>query len=69
MGSQKSRVTLVRTEDRKSGVVSSIKGLNINPIKNKNVLIKPNFNKNNKQLYFSVRNLSTFAFPFNASMC
>jgi uncharacterized protein (DUF362 family) len=44
MGSLKGRVTLVRTEDRKSGVVSSIRGLNINPIKNKNVLIKPNFN-------------------------
>ena len=40
----KSRVSLVRTENRKSGVSESIKALNINPVKNKDVLIKPNFN-------------------------
>ncbi len=40
----KSRVAFVKTEDRKSGVVSSINALNINPVKNKDVLVKPNFN-------------------------
>lgn len=44
MASPKSRVAFFRTEDRKSGVISSIKALNINPVKNKDVLIKPNFN-------------------------
>lgn len=40
----KSKVALVGTEDRKVGVVSSIQALGINPVKNKDVLIKPNFN-------------------------
>jgi uncharacterized protein (DUF362 family) len=44
MAMEKSRVSLVRTENRKSGVSESIKALNINPVKNKHVLIKPNFN-------------------------
>lgn len=44
MASPKSRVALLETQDRKSGVSSSIKALNINPVKNKDVLIKPNFN-------------------------
>jgi uncharacterized protein (DUF362 family) len=44
MAMAKSRVSLVRTENRKSGVSGSIKALNINPVKNKDVLIKPNFN-------------------------
>jgi uncharacterized protein (DUF362 family) len=44
MASPRSRVTLLRTDDRKTGVASSIKALNINPVKNKDVLIKPNFN-------------------------
>jgi uncharacterized protein (DUF362 family) len=44
MASPRSRVALVRTEDRKKGVASSIKALSINPVKNKDVLIKPNFN-------------------------
>ena len=39
-----SKVAFVNTEDRKSGVASSIRALNINPVKNKHVLIKPNFN-------------------------
>ncbi len=39
-----SKVAIVTTGDRKSGVASSIRALNINPVKNKNVLIKPNFN-------------------------
>ena len=45
MGSSNaSKVAIVKTEDRKSGVVSSIQALGINPVKNKDVLIKPNFN-------------------------
>jgi len=44
MASAKSRVSVIRTENRKSGVSESIKALNINPVKNKDVLIKPNFN-------------------------
>ncbi|MGA1844925.1 MAG: DUF362 domain-containing protein [bacterium] len=41
---EKVPVTLVRCEDRRTGVASSIKALGINPAKNKHVLIKPNFN-------------------------
>ncbi|MBW2087084.1 MAG: DUF362 domain-containing protein, partial [Deltaproteobacteria bacterium] len=44
MASPKSRVAFLKTEDRKSGVAASIKALNINPVRNKDVLIKPNFN-------------------------
>jgi uncharacterized protein (DUF362 family) len=44
MAMEKSRVSLVRAEDRKSGVCQSIKALKFNPVKNKDVLIKPNFN-------------------------
>jgi len=40
----KSKVALVHTEDRKTGVASSLQALGLNPVKNKNVLIKPNFN-------------------------
>ncbi len=43
-----SRVSLVSTEDRKTGVESSIRTLDINPAKNKDVLIKPNFNTADK---------------------
>jgi len=43
-GSNISQVALVNTEDRKSGVEASIRALDINPAKNKDVLIKPNFN-------------------------
>lgn len=39
-----SQVALVNTVDRKSGVELSIRALEINPAKNKDVLIKPNFN-------------------------
>lgn len=42
--SNQSRVMLVSTEDRRAGVSESIKALGINPVKNKEVLIKPNFN-------------------------
>ena len=44
MASLKSRVALLSTEDRRSAVGLSIKALNIDPVKNKDVLIKPNFN-------------------------
>ncbi len=44
MASTGSRVALVSTEDRKRGVAESIAALNFNPVKNKDVLIKPNFN-------------------------
>lgn len=44
MAADKSRVVFLETEDRRSGVLTSINALNINPAKNKNVLIKPNFN-------------------------
>lgn len=44
MATSKSQVALINTTERKSGVRSSIKALGLNPVKNKNVLIKPNFN-------------------------
>jgi uncharacterized protein (DUF362 family) len=44
MAGSKSRVAFSSTEDRKSGVSASIKALSSNPVKNKDVLIKPNFN-------------------------
>jgi uncharacterized protein (DUF362 family) len=40
----RSKVVLFSTEDRQSGVVTSMRALNLNPVKNKDVLIKPNFN-------------------------
>jgi uncharacterized protein (DUF362 family) len=44
MGKNESIVTLVKTDNRKDGVRASIKALKINPVKGKDVLIKPNFN-------------------------
>ncbi|MBM4331489.1 MAG: DUF362 domain-containing protein [Deltaproteobacteria bacterium] len=44
MGSGINRVVLVKTDDRRQGVRASIKALKINPVKGKDVLIKPNFN-------------------------
>jgi len=44
MANSKSQVAFLSTEDRRSGVALSIKTLGINPLKNKDVLIKPNFN-------------------------
>ena len=44
MANPKSRIAFLKTEDRQSAVLSSIKALEINPAKNKDVLIKPNFN-------------------------
>ena len=39
-----SDVSIVKTEDRAHGVKSSIQTLGINPVRGKEVLIKPNFN-------------------------
>jgi len=39
-----SKIAFVKTEDRANGVKSSISTLGIDPVKNKDVLIKPNFN-------------------------
>jgi uncharacterized protein (DUF362 family) len=44
MAKNKSQVALVNTENRKTGVAYSIKILGQNPVKNKDVIIKPNFN-------------------------
>ena len=44
MAGTKNHVALVKTDNRKNGVKTSLKTLNINPVKGKNVLIKPNFN-------------------------
>ncbi len=44
MADKKSRVTLAHTEDRAYGVAASIQALEINPVKDKAVLVKPNFN-------------------------
>lgn len=41
---KKSRVSFVHTRDREAGVAQSIDALGINPVKNKDILIKPNFN-------------------------
>lgn len=40
----KNKVSLVKTSDRKSGVKRVIELLGINPVKGKDVLLKPNFN-------------------------
>jgi uncharacterized protein (DUF362 family) len=39
-----SRVAFARTEDRKKAVGASLQGLAVNPVRGKEVLIKPNFN-------------------------
>ena len=44
MASYTSQVAFVKTEDRKYGVDTSLNALKINPVKGKDVLIKPNFN-------------------------
>jgi uncharacterized protein (DUF362 family) len=44
MAERTGRVALVKTENRKEGVAKSIAALNTNPVKGKDVLIKPNFN-------------------------
>jgi uncharacterized protein (DUF362 family) len=44
MSGTKSRVALVKTESRKYGIKALLKALKGNPVKGKEVLIKPNFN-------------------------
>jgi uncharacterized protein (DUF362 family) len=44
LGGFMSKVVLVKTNDRKEGVTESLKALAINPVKGRDVLIKPNFN-------------------------
>jgi uncharacterized protein (DUF362 family) len=44
MSEAKSSVAFVKTENRKDGIKSLMKSLKTNPIKGKEVLIKPNFN-------------------------
>jgi uncharacterized protein (DUF362 family) len=41
---KKTRVSLINTSDRESGIKKAIELLGINPVKGKNVLLKPNFN-------------------------
>ena len=41
---KKSKVSLVKTSDRASGINKAIELLGINPVKGKDVLLKPNFN-------------------------
>lgn len=43
-----SRVALVKTADRMMGVKASIQALKINPVKGKQILLKPNFNTADK---------------------
>lgn len=42
--SSKAKVSLVKTSDRASGIKKAIEIMNINPVKEKDVLLKPNFN-------------------------
>jgi uncharacterized protein (DUF362 family) len=44
MAEAKSRVALLKTEDRKTGVAASLRALGLNPAKGKHVLVKPNWN-------------------------
>jgi uncharacterized protein (DUF362 family) len=41
---KKTRVSLVRTSDRKTGIPRAIELLNVNPVDGKDVFLKPNFN-------------------------
>jgi uncharacterized protein (DUF362 family) len=43
-GQKRAQVALVRTSDRASGIKQAIELLGINPVKGKEVLLKPNFN-------------------------
>jgi len=49
MSSTVSRVALVKTDNRRHGVKESLRTLKINPVKGKDVLIKPNFNTAHRQ--------------------
>lgn len=41
---KKTKVSLVKTSDRESGIKKAIELLAVNPVKGKDVLLKPNFN-------------------------
>lgn len=43
-GGKKSRVSLVKTSDRPSGIKRAIELLEVNPVNGKDILLKPNFN-------------------------
>jgi len=40
----KTKISLVKTSDRETGIRKAVELLGINPVKDKNVLLKPNFN-------------------------
>jgi uncharacterized protein (DUF362 family) len=44
MKNKKTKVSLVKTSDRESGIKKAVDLLKINPVKGKDVLLKPNFN-------------------------
>ena len=44
MDNSRSRVAFVKTDNRKNGVQAALRGLKMNPVKGKDVLVKPNFN-------------------------
>src|SRR5210317_697007 len=44
MADKKTKVSLFATDNRKTGIGTCLDALGVNPVKNKNVLIKPNFN-------------------------
>ena len=41
---EKTKVSLLQTDNRETGIGQCIDALGVNPVANKNVLIKPNFN-------------------------
>jgi uncharacterized protein (DUF362 family) len=49
MVAQKSNVSLFVTDNRETGIGRCIDALGVNPVTNKNVLIKPNFNTHVRQ--------------------
>ena len=42
--SMKTKISLVKTSDRQTGIMKAVELLGINPVRDKNVLLKPNFN-------------------------
>jgi uncharacterized protein (DUF362 family) len=44
MAAHKTNVSLLATDNRQTGIAQCIDALGVNPVSNKNVLIKPNFN-------------------------
>jgi len=43
-GKEKTRIALVRTDNRQQGIDKAVSLLNTNPVRDKSVLLKPNFN-------------------------